>query len=164
MTICPQYLQNLKKLTMDHIGLKVVPGSVGALKKLEILSVASNNLQNLPVTIRYSHNLRYLNIMDNDFQYCIEGIVLQLGNLKVLDHDRKARPACERGYTHAMATRDCAQRPYRLQTICAGAVFSAQMDYWGPGVIGGRQRKVLDEQANRLDLCHNCKKAILLPS
>ena len=42
-----QYLHNLKKLEMNHIGLTRVPGSIGALKKLEVLSLAFNELQKL---------------------------------------------------------------------------------------------------------------------
>lgn len=58
---------NLKVLLLSHNALQQLPLEISALHLLERFNVGHNNLSYLPETLSYLPNLRYINILNNDY-------------------------------------------------------------------------------------------------
>ena len=137
----------------------------------EVLSLAKNKLQDLPVTLRFCDSLQVLNLQRNNFKQ-VPGVVLHLKNLQELKRlDNPLTPRYDMaGPRYAQAknsknttagqNKEVKFNPHSLQTLCTRTVFSSQVDYWQHTIIGPLQCKTLDRLAATFALCENCKQAI----
>ena len=152
---------------MDGTGLSSFSPSVGRLRKLEVLSLAKNNLTDLPVTLGFCENLKTLNLQGNKFRY-IPGIVLHLDKLEDLRRLDNPLPPRWSGFEtapHINTTskgddkKEKVYNPDSLQTLCTRVAFTNHIDYWKLDTVGPLQCKILDSLASQFVICENCHAA-----
>ena len=166
-------LENLKKLVMDRMGLETFPASVGRLRKLEVLSLAKNQLTDLPVTLQFCKSLRVLNLQGNRFKQ-IPAVVLHLEKLEELTRlGNPLTPIYNMSPPRYTQRHDCKTvntapagtpvkfNPRSLQALCTQTIFSTQVDYWNQISIGPLQCKTLDHMAGEFALCECCKMCVV---
>ena len=163
-------LQSLKRLCLDGVGLTVFPPSVGRLRKLEVLSVTNNKMNDLPVTLAFCQNLKELNLQKNSFTR-LPGIIVRLPNLRDLRRLDNPLPSLWNGFAQpphiniktpsAPTTKEKPTfNPDSLQTLCTKVAFSHHIDYWANGRVGPLQCKILDHLASQFTVCEHCNAAI----
>ena len=159
---------------MDEMGLETFPASVGRLRKLEVLSLAKNQLSDLPVTLQFCNNLRVLNLQGNKFQQ-IPAVVVHLESLENLKRFyNPLTPSHNMPPPRYTRCHDCSNKqntvsastpvkfnPRGLQALCTQTIFSTNVDYWNQIFIGPLQCKTLDRLAGEFALCECCKKCIV---
>ncbi|TIB37909.1 hypothetical protein E3P86_01988 [Wallemia ichthyophaga] len=79
-----RYLPNLLHLSLDYNQFTTLPGAIGELSKLEILSCTNNLLSALPESISDLFNLRTLSLHNNNLK-TISTAIWQCQNLEVLN-------------------------------------------------------------------------------
>ena len=145
--------------------MKSMPSSVGRLRNLEVLSLNSNSLSDLPITLRFCQKLTVLNLKANQF-HRIPGVVLKLTNLQELrrlENPLRSRselssiPNSSAPLTQATAG---IHSPGSLQSLCTRAMFTNHIDYWKHESLGPMQCKTLDHFASSLFLCDRCGTVI----
>ena len=142
-----------------------MPSSIGRLRNLEILSLNSNTLSDLPITLQFCQNLTVLNLQANRFVR-IPGVVLKLKNLKDLrrlDNPLGTRTDYASLISSVPVTQTTAtsiHSPASLQNLCTRAVFINQIDYWTQLSLGPMQCKTLDYISSSLHLCNRCETVI----
>ena len=155
---------------MDSTGLKKFPPSAGRLRKLEILSLSRNKLEDLPVTLGFCENLMVLNLQGNKLRR-IPGIVLHLKKLKELRRlDNPLPPRWDgfqspphvnvRNQSTSNSDKKKVYNPESLQAFCTKVAFTHQIDYWKHDTLGPLQCKTLDSLAPSFTICENCHAAI----
>ena len=141
---------------MDSTGIKSVPSSIGRLRNLEILSLNSNTLSDLPITLQFCQNLTVLNLKANRFA-SIPSVVLKLKNLRDL---RRLDNPLSGSTPVTQTTTTNIHSPASLQSLCTRAVFINQIDYWKQQSLGPMQCKTLDYISSSLHLCDRCETVI----
>ena len=154
---------------MDSTGLKKFPPSAGRLRKLEILSLSKNKLEDLPVTLGFCQSIKVLNLQGNQFRR-IPGIILHLKNLKELRRLDNPLPPRWQGFAsppHVNVSKQSTSskekniyNPESLQTLCTKVTFTHQIDYWKHESLGALQCKTLDSLASQFTVCEQCHTAI----
>ena len=155
-------MTSVKKLSLDHTNISSLSPSVGKMKTLEILSLESNSLSDLPLTLEYCQKLIGLNLKENHFAF-IPGVVLKLRNLKELKHSIIPAKGCEQS-VQAMFPGPSAQTyqsPSSLQSICMATVIVNHIDYWHPRNGTSEQWvAAANNLASSITLCHRCGSLI----
>ena len=153
---------------MDSTGLKKFPPSAGRLRKLEVLSLSKNKLEDLPVTLGFCQSIKVLNLQGNQFRR-IPGIVLHLKNLKELRRLDNPLPPRWQGFAspphvnvpkQSTSSKENIYNPESLQTLCTKVTFTHQVDYWKHESLGVLQCKTLDSLASQFTVCEQCHTAI----
>ena len=154
---------------MDSTGLKKFPASAGRLRKLEVLSLSKNKLEDLPVTLGFCQSIKVLNLQGNQFRR-IPGIILHLKNLKELRRLDNPLPPRWQGFAsppHVNVSKQSTSKnekniynPESLQTLCTKVTFTHQIDYWKHESLGALQCKTLDSLASQFTVCEQCHTAI----
>ena len=161
-------MQNLKRLSLDSMGLTTFPPSVGRLRQLEVLSVKNNELHDLPVTLAFCTRLKDLNLQNNKFK-CLPGVLLRLPNLQELRRFGNPLPQLSSGFyqpphiyihTPSRSSRYLKPTLMSLQSLCTKVIFTHHIDYWANGTVGPLQCKTLDRLASQFTVCEHCNIAI----
>ena len=155
---------------MDSTGLKKFPPSAGRLRKLEVLSLSKNKLEDLPVTLGFCERIKVLNLQGNNFRR-IPGIVLHLKNLEELRRLDNPLPPRWQGFASpphvnvpcqptSKSNEKNIYNPESLQRLCTKVTFTHQIDYWKHESLGVLQCQTLDSLASHFTVCEQCHTAI----
>ena len=149
------------------MGLTSFPSSVGRLRKLEVLSVRNNHLNDLPVTIVFCLSLKEMNLTNNKFTH-LPGILLRLKIIQELRRYDNPLLHLFHGFEQAPHIKisnppqeKSVFNPDFLQSLCTKAAFTNHIDYWTSHSVGPLQCKILDCLASQFSLCENCNTAVL---
>ena len=148
---------------MDKTKLQELPPSVGRLRKLQFLSLSSNDLSTLPITLQFCCNLETLDLSGNKFP-AIPGVVLRLEKLTSLKRLGNAGllqrwdglqqfPHLKVNKPKDTPTKD---EPDSLQSQAARSVMASQINYWSVDNLPSLQCKLLDTYGSKYRYCHNC--------
>ena len=154
-------MSSVKKLCLNHTGIFTLSPSIGRMTNLEILSLESNNLSDLPATLEYCQNLAELNLKGNNFTF-VPGVVLKLNNLKEFKHSCSTLLSQQSVQAiHPEHTADVTHMPAPLKRMSIAAVLVNHIDYWKD--MSGCHDKSISEMDQLLSctaLCHNCRALV----
>lgn len=154
-------MHKLKKLCLDYTGISRLSPSVGRLKHLEILSLDSNVLSDLPTTLQFCQSLTTLSLNGNNFAR-IPGVVSKLKNLKELKHAGNPLIMYKQ-FVHAVPSKqsaNTAHSPASLKSLCAAAVFIQHIDHWKWDNLSTKQCDVLNSLGPSLAICDRCSMPV----
>ena len=126
---------------------------IGKLKHLEILSLDSNRLSDLPITLQFCQKLTTLSLVGNKFRF-LPGVIFRMNNLTGLTVTKNPFDAPpNRSATAATEHSICVTS---LQDLCIGAVFMNHIEYWKQESLAPLQYNMLEHLASTSYFCDIC--------
>jgi hypothetical protein len=114
---------------LDRTGVTSLSPSIGVLNNLELLSLDSNCLRDLPLTLGFCQKLTRVSLESNSFT-CLPGVVLKLKNLKELRIENNPLIAYELAVPYKKFTANVNSLASSQPTMCTVSVLQYHMDHW----------------------------------
>eukprot|EP00118_Oscarella_pearsei_P010318 m.62875 g.62875 ORF g.62875 m.62875 type:complete len:326 (+) comp35121_c0_seq1:70-1047(+) len=153
---------SLKKLHLQHAGLKQLDPSIGALHQIQELSLEGNSLGALPHTIKWCCSLEVLDLRENKFSF-LPGVLLRMDNLKVVKRFGNSLTSgisscqTESGCKEIPPVKSSKYNPLSLQFCSTKTVAKCGLNHWrAKQHVAIQLRYRMSEWYKDLRLCDWC--------